>query len=240
MLEKIRTLAYEWPGSGYRMIHDRLRTSGVVINHKRVLRLWHQAGLDRRPKNRRRRQRRSEIDVLTPTSQVNERWALDFLSDRLESGQPYRIVAVMDVHSRECVAIEAARSITAWRLVDVIDRAAARRGVPNMITVDNGPELTSNALRSWAAANGVVLRYSRPGKPTDNPFIESFNSRLRAECADLWWTQTIKEANELINDWKKRYNEDRTHRSLGRVTPASFAKTSQWIDFKLPVDRVAS
>lgn len=179
--------------------------------------------------------------MLTPTTQVNERWAVDFLSDRLESGQPYRIVALIDVHTRECVAIEAARSMPAWRLVDVIDRAALRRGVPNMITADNGPELTSNALRSWAAANGVVLRYSRPGKPTDNPFIESFNSRLRAECADLWWTQTIKEANQLINDWKKRYNEERSHRSLGRrVTPASFAKTSRWIDFKMPVERVAS
>lgn len=240
MLEKIRTLAHEWPGSGYRMIHDRLRASGVVINHKRVLRLWHQAGLDRRPRNRRRRQRRSEIDALIPTARVNERWALDFLADRLENGQPYRIVAVIDVHSRECVAIEAARSIPAWRLVNVIDRAAALRGVPNMITVDNGPELTSTALKSWAAANDVTLRYSRPGKPTDNPFIESFNSRLRAECADLWWTQTIKEANELINEWKNRYNQERPHRSLGRATPASFAKTSRWTDYKPPVERVAS
>ena len=222
------------------MVHDRLRISGLVVNHKTIWRLWREAGLNRRIKHRRRQRRPGAIEQLADTQKINERWALDFLADRLENGQSYRIAAIIDVHSRECIAIQAARSIPAWRLVDLIDRTAVVRGVPQMITVDNGPELTSKALTAWAAANSVVLRYSRPGKPTDNPFIESFNARLRAECANLWWTETINEANQLLNEWRNEYNNDRPHRSLGRVTPASFAKKSTWIDYKAPLERVAS
>src|SRR5437867_7214547 len=166
VLKRIRTLASEWIGVGYRIVHDRLRAEGMVVNHKRVLRLWRQAGLDRRIKRRRPRIRRDPVPQLEAAQRANERWALDFLSDRLENGQPYRILAIVDVCTRECLAITAARSMPAWRVVAVLDGLALVRGLPDMITLDNGPELTSKALRIWAAANNVTLRYSRPGTPT--------------------------------------------------------------------------
>lgn len=103
-----------------------------------------------------------------------------------------------------------------------------------MITTDNGPELTSKAVTVWAITNQVTLRYSRPGTPTDNPFIESFNARLRAECADLWWTDSIADANTLLEQWRHRYNHQRPHRSIGRIPPARFASRAPWINYRPP------
>ena len=235
LIEQIRTLADTWRGSGYRRIHSLLRDGGQLINHKRVLRLWRVAGLDRRIKRPRQRVlpqvREPEI---APPERANDRWALDFLSDRLENGDRYRILAVVDVFTRECLCILAARSMPAWRVVQVVDRIAVLRGVPNMITLDNGPELISKALKDWAAANSVVLRYSRPGTPTDNPFIESFNARLRAECGDLWWVESIDGANEVLRSWQQRFNNQRTHSSIGKVTPAKFAKSVDWVGYRTP------
>jgi putative transposase len=229
-------MADEWCGVGYRMIHDRLRNEGLQVNHKRVLRLWRELRLDRRTKPRRRRANsRKTVPSLPAAQSANERWAIDFLLDRLENGQPYRIIAVIDVHTRECVAIEAARSMPSWRVIAVLERTASIRGVPQMITSDNGPELTSHAVRDWAGRNAVTIRYSRVHTPTDNPFIESFNARLRAECADLWWTTSIKEANQLLADWRRRYNEQRPHRSIGRIPPSRYARTVPWIVYKAPV-----
>ena len=234
MAEKIRELSTEWIGSGYRMIYDVLREQGERVNHKRVLRLWRLQGLNRQSKRRRPRMKRT-ASTLAASSRANERWALDFLSDRLENGQPYRMLAVIDVLTRECVALLASRSMTAWRVVKTLDALALIRGVPNMITLDNGPELISEALKHWALTNGVTLRYSRPGTPTDNPFIESFNSRLRAECADLWWTESIPDVNLLLSAWRERYNMKRPHRSIGRIPPSKFAKAAPWIEYKAPV-----
>jgi putative transposase len=228
-------MASDWCGVGYRMIHDRLRNEGMIVNHKRVLRLWRLLGLDRRSKARRIRVARKAVNPLAAAEKANERWAIDFLSDRLENGRPYRILAIIDVYTRECVAIEAARSMPSWRVIAALERAASVRGVPQMITSDNGPELTSHAVTEWAARNDVTVRYSRVHTPTDNPFIESFNARLRAECADLWWTVSIKDANELLADWRHRYNEERPHRSIGRIPPSRYARTATWIAYKSPV-----
>lgn len=145
------------------------------------------------------------------------------------------MLAVIDVFTRECVALLAAHSMTAWRVVKTLDGLALIRGVPKMITLDNGPELISEALEQWALSNGVTLRFSRPGTPTDNPFIESFNSRLRAECADLWWTESVSDANLLLGTWRERYNRKRPHRSIGRIPPSKFAKATPWIEYKPPV-----
>lgn len=235
LLHRIRQMASDWCGIGYRMVHDRLRQAGICVNHKRVLRLWRVLGLQHHPKKRRTRLRSIAVTLTSPRC-ANERWALDFLTDRLENGQPYRILAVIDVYTRECIAILAARSMPAWRVVATVDHASVVRGVPNMITTDNGPELTSKAFTEWGSRNQVTLRYSRPGKPTDNPFIESFNARLRAECADLWWTQSISEADQLLARWRDRYNNERPHRSIGRTPPAQFARNVKWIDYRLPVD----
>lgn len=240
LIDRIRRMATEWCAVGYRMIHDRLRNEGWIINHKRVYRVWRSLGLDRKPKQRTRRRGTPSPSPLAAPQQANERWALDFLSDRLENGQPYRILALIDVFTRECVAIEAARSMPAWRVAAALDRAAMRRGVPQMITIDNGPELTSKTVIDWGHRNQVILRNSRPHTPTDNPFIESFNARLRAECEDLWWTESIKDANEVLNSWRRRYNEKRPHRSIGRIPPATYARAVSWIAYRPPLNALSS
>ena len=238
LIERVSELAGEWSGSGYRRIIDRLRAEGVVVNHKRVERLWREAGLTIK-KREKRRLLVSLVQRLEKASKANERWALDFLSDRLENGATYRILAIIDVFTRECVAIDVARSMPAKRVVQVLERTATLRGLPSMLTTDNGPELISTALARWGADNEVTLWKSRPGTPTDNPFIESFNARLRAECVDLISIESIDEARWVLEQWRRRYNEQRGHSSLGRLTPANFAKTAPWVDYRVPVARTA-
>ena len=167
---------------------------------------------------------------------ANERWALDFLADSLSNGKQYRILAVIDVVTRECIALSASRSMPATRVVTALERIALLRGVPRTITVDNGPELVSRHLRTWAARNEVKLSYSRPGTPTDNPFIESFNGRLRAECSELWYIDSVEEAQSVLDAWRRHYNQVRGHGSLKRQTPNGFAAATTWIDYRPPVD----
>jgi len=227
----MRTLADEWRGSGYRVIGDRLRAGGLVINDKRVERIWREAGLTA-TKVKRSRNGPRRAPQLANASAANERWALDFLSDRLENGHAYRMLAVIDVFTRECLAIDLARSMPASRVVKTLERIAAVRGLPLMFTTDNGPEFISATLDRWAQTNGVQHSKSRPGTPTDNPFIESFNARLRAECVDLWWTESILEGQAAVNLWRRRYNDERPHGSLGRLTPTRFAETAPWVYFR--------
>lgn len=227
----MRSLAEEWRGSGYRVIGDRLRAGGLVINDKRVERIWREAGL-KAIKVKRSRKGPARAPQLAQASAANERWALDFLSDRLENGHAYRMLAVIDVFTRECLAIDLARSMPASRVVSTLDRIGAVRGLPQMLTTDNGPEFISTTVDRWARANEVQHSKSRPGTPTDNPFIESFNARLRAECVDLWWTETIREGQAAVDLWRRRYNDQRPHGSLRRLTPTGFAQTAPWIAFR--------
>lgn len=238
LIERVRELAGEWSGSGYRRIIDQLHAEGVLVNHKRVERLWREAGLAIK-KRKKRRLLVSLVQRLEKATKANERWALDFLSDRLENGATYRILAIIDVFTRECVAIDVARSMPAMRVVQVLERTATLRGLPSMLTTDNGPEFISTALARWGADNEVALWKSRPGTPTDNPFIESFNARLRAECVDLISIESIVEARWVLEQWRQRFNEQRGHGALGRLTPASFAKTAPWIDYRAPIARTA-
>lgn len=241
LIKLIHKLSAENPRSGYRAVLDQLRARGLRINHKRLERLWHEQRLARPRKTKRRQQRRvSGQSTLPKATRANERWALDFLADSLSNGKQYRLLAVIDVVTRECVGLVASPSMPASRVVKALERIALVRGVPEMITVDNGPELISRHLRSWAERNHVTLRYSRPGTPTDNPFIESFNARLRDECSELWFVDSIEEAQAVLDEWRRRYNDVRGHGSLGRKTPAAFAATAPWVDYRPPVDIVSA
>jgi putative transposase len=222
---------------GYRRVLDRLSERGVRVNHKRMERLWQEHRLGRPIQRGKRQQRRgNDGEELPKASRANERWAVDFLSDRLENGKPYRILAVVDVMTRECLTLLASPSMPASRVVAGFERIALLRGVPEMITMDNGPELISHLLRSWAQRNGVSLHYSRPGTPTDNPFIESFNARLRAECSELWWIESIDEAQDVLERWRREYNEVRGHGSLRRQTPKAFAAITPWVEYRPPAE----
>lgn len=153
----------------------------------------------------------------------NQRWALDFVSDALCWGRKIRMLTVVDVFTREALAVEVDTSLSGVRVGRVLDRVIAERGAaPEEITLDNGPELTSRALDQWAYARGVQLRFIQPGKPVQNCFVESFNGRLRDECLNEHWFLSLPHARRIIEEWRIDYNRERPHSSLGKRTPEEF------------------
>jgi putative transposase len=149
------------------------------------------------------------------------------MSDSLANGQRFRLLPLVENRSRESAAIEVDRSLTGARVVAVLERAAAHYGLPKVIQVDNGAEFTSRALETWAHRQGVKLAFSRPGTPTDNPFIEAFNGRVRQECLDQQWFYSLEEARNCFEEWRKDYNTVRPHTALGNQTPAAYAAAWQ-------------
>jgi putative transposase len=149
---------------------------------------------------------------------------MDFVSDQLFDGRRIRVLTLVDNHTRESLALHAAQRVRGMDVVKVLERVTSDCGRPGSIRVDNGPEFISKDLDLWAYWNGVKLDFSRPGKPTDNALIESFNARFRAECLNEHWFLTLADAREKIESWRRNYNEHRPHSSLGQLTPAQFAR----------------
>jgi putative transposase len=192
-----------------------------MVNHKRVYRLYREAGLAVR-KRARKRVARERLPAATAV-RPNECWSLDFVSDALHWGRKIRMLTVVDAFTRESLAIEVDTSLSGTRVARVLDQVIERRGgTPAEITLDNGPELTSKALDQWAYERGVRLRFIEPGKPVQNCFIESFNGRLRDECLNEHWFQSLRHARRIVEEWRMDYNHTRPHSSLGNRTPDEF------------------
>ena len=210
---------------GFWRIYVLLRREGWKVNHKRIYRLYKAEGLNLMTKRLRRRKavaNRMDRIVLT---RPNQSWSMDFVSDALFDGRKFRALTVVDNHTRECLAIEVAQSLTGDDVVRVLANIAKERHqYPLRAQADNGPEFVSLALDKWAYENGVTLDFSRPGKPTDNPFIESFNGSLRDECLNTNWFMSLEDAKEKIETWRPDYNHLRPHSSLADVPPVLFAK----------------
>ena len=221
---RIREIAAVRVRYGYLRIHVLLRREGWHVNRKRGYRLYREEGLNLRAKRPRRRVAAAPRVGRPEITALNECWSMDFVSDTLADGRRYRALTVVDNFSRECLAIRADQSITGQHVVDVLERIRFYRSAPATIRVDNGPEFISRALDQWAYHNGVTLDFSRPGKPTDNAFVESFNGTFRDECLNANWFQSLGEAKATIDDWRKEYNEFRPHSSLGDMTPRDFAR----------------
>ncbi len=218
---RLRDLAAARVRYGYRRLRVPLRREGWPVNHKRVERLYREEGPGIRVK--RRRKRVSGPRVLPPPAQrPQERWSIDFLTDSLADGRRFRALTIVDNVSRMSPAIEVGRSLTGERVVAVLERLKRTVGTPERIAVDNGPEFISKVLDAWAYRNGVRLEFSRPGKPTDNAFAESFNGRFRDECLDQHWFASLEEARRIVEDWRVEYNTERPHRALGQQTPAAW------------------
>jgi putative transposase len=149
---------------------------------------------------------------------------MDFVSEQLVGGQRFRLLTLVDNHSRESLAIEVGQRLTGDDVVRVLEGVASQRGKPQTSRVDNGPEFISRSLDLWASFNGVKLDFSRPGKPTDNAFIESFNGRLRVECLNQHWFLSLDEARAVTEAWRDDYNRVRPHGALGNRTPSEFAR----------------
>lgn len=220
--ERLRLLAAERPRFGYKRLHLLLRREGVVVNHKRVLRLYREERLAVRPHRGRKHAAVARVPLCAPTKR-NERWGMDFIHDRCEDGRQFRSLTMVDELTRECPAIEVGTSLPAARVIEVLDELALGRGLPDSMIVDNGPEFISRALDVWAYRRGIELHFIRPGKPVENAYIESFHSRFRDECLNANWFRDITDAKFQIEQWRRDYNEARPHTSLGGLTPTEYA-----------------
>jgi putative transposase len=207
---------------GYRRLHVLLRREGWRINHKRVYRLYRQEGLGLRRKRPRRRRsvlaRQGKPQVRRP----NERWAMDFMHDTLADGGKLRVLTVVDVFTRECLALEGRTSFRGEHVADVLSRLLSTRGLPEVIQCDQGTEFTSLAMDHWAYWNRVRLDFSRRGRPGDNAVNEAFNGTVRRECLSQHYFLDLEEAQQMLGRWRNEYNNDRPHGSLGQVPPADF------------------
>jgi putative transposase len=218
---RLRNLAATRVRYGYRRLHILLRREGWPVNHKRVYRLYREEGLGIRVK--RRKKLASGLRVMPPQpTRPLERWSMDFLTDSLVDGRRFRVLTIVDNVSRVSPAIAVGASLTGERVVTLLEGLRAHGGLPQRIAVDNGPEFISKALDAWAYRHGVQLEFSRPGKPTDNAFAESFNGHFRAECLDCHWFASLEEARQTIEAWRVDYNTERPHRALGQETPAAW------------------
>ena len=220
---RMRELAGERKRFGSPRLHMMLKREGLVVNHKRTERIYREEGLGLRRK--RRRKGTAEARVIIPAPErPNQRWSMDFVADSTVTGRRFRALTIVDDYSRECPAIEVDTSLSGVRVVGVLERLAETRGLPEVITVDNGPEFAGKALDEWAYRRGIKLNFIRPGKPVENAFAESFNGRLRDECLNINWFMSIKHAREVIESWRQDYNEVRPHSSLKGMSPKEYAE----------------
>lgn len=218
---RLRDLAAARVRYGYRRLHVLLQREGWRVNHKRVYRLYREEGLGIRVKRRTKRTSIGRVQP-TPARAPHERWSMDFLTDSLVDGRRFRALTIVDNVSRVSPAIAVGASLTGERVVAILERLTQTIGAPRRLAIDNGPEFVSKALDSWAYRHRVQLEFSRPGKPTDNAFVESCNGHFRAECLDQHWFTSLEEARAVIEAWRIEYNEERPHRSLNQQTPAAF------------------
>lgn len=220
---RLRALAEERPRFGYRRLTIMLRREGLLVNHKRVYRLYRLDGLQVRRKKRKRIARRRRRDIVTP-ARPNERWSMDFMCDQLADGRRFRTLNVVDDFTREALAIEVGTSLSGAVVARTLERLVRERGKPQSIVMDNGPEFTGRALDAWAHQRGVELAFIRPGKPTENAFTESFNGKFRDECLNQLWFVNLGQARREIEAWRDDYNFERPHSSLGDITPIEFRR----------------
>ena len=221
---RLKELATQRPRFGYKRLHVLLRREGVVINLKRVYRLYREERLLVRPHRSRKRTTEPRVPLPAPT-QPNQRWGMDFIHDACISGRRFRCLTMVDEFTRECPRIDVDTSLPAARVIAALEQLAAVRGLPQSIVVDNGPEFISRALDIWAYRHGVQLVFIRPGKPVENAYIESFHSRFRDECLSAHWFLDIADARFQVEQFRRDYNEARPHSSLGNRTPNEFTST---------------
>jgi len=220
---RIRDLAYARVSYGYRRIHVMLKREGYQVNHKRVYRLYRMEGLGMRPKRRRRHVTSCRRMERVTATCANECWSMDFMSDELYNGQRIRLLTLVDNFTRESLAIEVNSHLGGQVVAERLSLVSQERGKPKKIMMDNGPEFTSKKLDQWAYLNQVEMDFSRPGKPTDNAFIEAFNGRLREECLNQNWFLSLEDAREKVEAWRQEYNRNRPHSALDNLAPEEFA-----------------
>lgn len=208
---------------GCRRLYEILRREGWHVNHKRVHRLYMMMGLQLYIRRNIKRASHTRVPIARPETR-NEHWSMDFMADMLDNGQRFRILTIVDNFTRECPALLADFSLNAQKAIMCLEELKTSRGLPKAITVDNGTEFISRAMDSWAYQNKVQLDFIRPGKPTENAFIESFNGKLRDECLNTNTFLSIDDASQKIEAWRRDYNTYRPHSAIGNLAPEEFAR----------------
>lgn len=219
---KKRILQVLRPGMGYRSAWAALRHEFAPLSPKRVHRTWRELRLNVRPKPRRKR---SGMPMPGAPNAANQLWCLDFVHDACLNGTRLKVLAVVDEFTRECLALEAATSIKAPRVRQILAELFEKRGEPAYLRSDNGPEFVANSLIVWLSLRGTQSRFIKPGSPWQNAKIESFNSRLRAELLNAEAFVNLAQARLKLSLWRRFYNEERPHSSLGYTAPSVYAKT---------------
>ncbi|OZA24815.1 MAG: IS3 family transposase [Hydrogenophilales bacterium 17-61-9] len=220
--DQIVTLAHRHRRYGAGMIYLKLRQAGQRVNHKRVERLYAEAGLQVR-RRRRKKVPAGDRQPLGRPQRANQIWSMDFVFDRTAEGRVIKCLTVVDDATHEAVAIVPERAIGGHALTRILDRLALGRGLPQAIRTDNGKEFCGRLMLTWAHARGVRLFLIEPGKPNQNAYIESFNGRLRDECLNEHWFVNLAHARAVIEAWRREYNEERPKKALGGLTPSAYA-----------------
>jgi putative transposase len=219
-------VATERPRFGYKRLCLLLRADGIIVNHKRVYRVYRQENLAVRKRSKIRHPWRTK----SPHPELdgpNVCWSMDFMSDTLACGKKFRTINIIDNFSRECLGIKVNTRLPSQRVIDLLNQIKQKRALPAEIVVDNGPEFTSKKMIIWATNNRVTLRFIDPGKPIQNAYIESFNGRMRDECLNQFWFTDLEDAKRTISNWREDYNTIRPHSSLKNLAPEKFMEKFQ-------------
>ena len=220
VIDKLQQYAERYPTRGFDEYYGMIRNEALIWNRKRVLRIYRNMKLGLRRKRKRRVPARVK-EPLQKQQQPNKSYSMDFMSDALTTGRKLRVLNVMDDCTRESLAAYADFSIPAEKMVSVLDEIIAHRGIPEQIRVDNGPEFLSKAFVNWSAQKGIEIKYTQPGKPMQNGYIERLNRTFREDVLDAYEFETLEEVRILSDEWQHHYNHYHPHKSLKRKTPAA-------------------
>lgn len=228
--QRMREIANVRIRYGYRRVHVLLLREGWKLGRNQAYRIYSEERLQLRSKLPKRRKTVVTRRERRAPEAPGEIWSMDFVADQLSGGAKFRILTVVDVFSREALAVEAGSRLRGEDVVAVLNKLMARHGPPKAVFVDNGREFTGRLMDMWAYHHGTKLDFSRPGKPTDNSYVETFSGSLRDECLNVNWFDTLSEARATLEAWRRDYNESRPHSSLKDLTPAEYARRSKELE----------
>lgn len=235
---RMRDIATTRVRYGYRRIHVLLKREGWALGRSQAYRLYCEEQLQLRSKLPKRRKMVVQRGQRSAASASNDAWTMDFVADQLSNGIRFRILTVVDVFTREALAVTPGQRLRAENVIEVLNRLVMQRGAPRRVFVDNGSEFTGRLMDMWAYHHQVRLDFSRPGKPTDNCFVETFNGSLRDECLNTHWFDSIGQARTILEAWRVDYNESRPHSALKELTPAEFIRKINNLDSE-PISQTA-
>lgn len=224
--EALQALVERHRGWGFWKYHHRLRKNGVLVNHKRLWRLYQALGLQLGKRRKKRRLPDRLKQPLQVPAGPNGCWSLDFTSDALTDGRRFRTLNVLDDFNRQVLGIEVDFSLPATRVVRLLGQLVEQHGRPEKLRCDNGPEFISAVLREWCETQGIVLHWIQPGKPTQNAYVERFNGSFRREVLDAYLFTTLRQVRHLLTEWMHDYNTLRPHQALGFLTPMEFKQAA--------------